>query len=139
LWKTGFTQEFYENLEPYPWASRLYALGKAAYDKVFFLTATPFTDADKVAAGKYRWLAKFTGDKRIALNTVLAPSKEKCLLASPDRVLVDDRAVCIEPWRMSGGLGVQWPESLDVGHEVTEQEINAAMALVERMGSRVIT
>lgn len=76
------------------------------YGTVKFLTAP--TGSAECFGGKAEWITNFpTGRGRWALmDLIICPSKDKYLLAEPDRILIDDRQSNIDDWIAAGGIGI---------------------------------
>jgi len=137
LWSvlTEDAYSIYSNLPVLDNAHYLYDFCLANFNEVFFLTATPFTAAGEVMRGKMTWLERFTGDKRIALKTIICPTEAKQYCAAPDRILVDDREKALKGWRAQGGIEVKWPEAVELGREVTEKDFSEAFRKLRRYAS----
>ncbi len=59
-------------------------------------------------SGKADWLVDFgMGDAGILRNLILCARSEKCLLAAPYKVLIDDHDHNIAEWQSAGGIGIQ--------------------------------
>lgn len=102
--------EFWENLDPYPWAHELYD-HCSRIGSVILLTSP--NRCPQCLAGKYAWMQKHFGEK--FSRFLIGPAKEMC--ARPDTVLIDDSesncasfinhngwAICFpQPWNRSEG------------------------------------
>lgn len=95
-------EDFWANLEPYPWAMNL-ARALGAIDQVIIATS-PSTHPGSYA-GKRQWLIK------MGLHEISSMfGKDKWLMASSGRVLIDDSEKNIEKWRDYGGIGILIPQ-----------------------------
>ena len=72
---------------------------------VRFLTApVPRPDGFE---GPAEWTQKFgNGNKFALLDIIVCRSKDKMLLARPDKILIDDRKENIDAWTRAGGIGI---------------------------------
>lgn len=95
-------EDFWSNLEPYPWARDL--VGELQeIDRVVISTSPSWSP--HCYSGKRKWLIKM-GLQR--LDSMFGSSKY--LMAQPGRILVDDAEHNIEPWRAAGGHAVIVPQ-----------------------------
>lgn len=96
---------------------------------VHFLTAAVFTTG--CYSGKAEWISRqFLPERgKWALgDLVICPGKYKHYLATPQRILVDDRQSNIDNWRAAGGIGV-----LHKGdYEETLKQVVKAVAALEK-------
>lgn len=95
--------EFWENLEPYPWAVEM--LERISKNFVVFIATAPpdcVEAAGACAVGKYRWLKKHTG---IDPGHVMIGAR-KHLLADPLKILIDDGAHNLVKFQEHGGLAI---------------------------------
>ncbi len=56
--------------------------------------------------GPAEWTQKFGGSKFALLDIIVCRSKDKMLLARPDKILIDDRQENIDAWIKQGGIGI---------------------------------
>lgn len=73
---------------------------------VKFLTG-PMMNPD-CHAGKGDWIMNFLPEREkfALMDLIICPSKDKCLLAKPNHLLVDDREEVVEAWRNAGGKAI---------------------------------
>ncbi len=59
-------------------------------------------------SGKARWVMNFVPERGKAIlgDLIICRSENKCLLARPNRILVDDSALNIKEWQAAGGIGI---------------------------------
>lgn len=107
-------EPFFESLELMPDAERLVTFSRENFEHVAVLTATGYTPKNG-GEQKIRWYAKHFPDLQAI---VVAKSPDKAAYATPDCILVDDRAKSIDPWVAAGGIGI-----LHVSIEKTIEEL----------------
>lgn len=99
-------EDFWVNLEPYPWCHELVTWMQKLGDVVI---ATSPSRCHTSYAGKRRWL----------VNNGLGhlPSMfgaHKHLMAAPGRVLIDDAEHNLKAWAQRGGIDVRFPQPWNV-------------------------
>lgn len=102
---------YWENLELFPWAKKLYNKLEELGDE-FAILSSPgkFTEiASQACDGKVLWLDKHFGNKE---NYIFTYSKYLC--ASENSILVDDSQHKIDPFIAAGGHGFLWPNPLSL-------------------------
>jgi hypothetical protein len=58
------------------------------------------------ASEKREWVSKHLGESYAKSAIFVTSGKEKAMYATPTSILVDDRAVAIDPWVAAGGIGI---------------------------------
>lgn len=96
-------EPFFESLDKMHDADHLVDFVRSTFGNVFILTACGFTPKD-AADQKRRWFERQYG-KDLIVKTV-TKSSDKAQFASPNSILIDDRAKSIDPWVAAGGVGV---------------------------------
>ena len=100
-------REFWEGIDPLPWAEELYNLAQN-YGEVAFLTS----------GGNFKRNSQFVADANagkvywVALNfpqSQLILAREKWLCASENSILIDDTKNKITKFIQYGGQGFHWP------------------------------
>lgn len=118
-------EEWWQNLEKFPWADRLYEELNKLSDDFSFLTSPSSNPV--CASGKIKWLQKHFGNKFKGFLI----GKNKHLCAGPNTILIDDDKKKVKKFREYGGHAYLWPHPLvlldgdkdpdDVIDEVIEQ------------------
>jgi len=104
--------DFWENLEPYPWAKDLVEyLGKRFKDDLVLCTSAGYLGGDhnyfaKAVAGKEKWILKHF--PQFATRTIICFRKE--YLASPYHLLIDDSEPTVRKFVNNNGIGVLFPQ-----------------------------
>jgi len=96
-------EDWWANLEEYPWARSFYNDCTAMADTYFVTSPSKHGSS---LAGKLTWMQKFTGADDFR-NFLVGPKKYLC--ARPDQVLVDDSDKHINQFRERGGFGILFP------------------------------
>ncbi len=99
------SEAWYANMPAFDGARDFYdALKTRATVKI--LTA-PITFPE-CFSGKAKWLMNFVPERKnwILKDLMIVASKEKYLMAQPNRVLIDDRLSNVEAWRKAGGIAI---------------------------------
>lgn len=105
-------EEFWVNLQPYPWFDELYRqLNRLGH--VVFCTSS--TRAPACLAGKLRWMQDRFGED--FQDYILTSHKDR--LAHPNAYLIDDFDQNIERFIQRGGIGVLFPRFWNSNHQVT--------------------
>lgn len=105
-------EDFWTNLEPYPWAKEL-TNELLALDRV--IIATSPSHSPNSYSGKRKWLIRM-GFSR--LQSMFGSSKQ--LMARPGRWLVDDAEHNISAWRDEGGRAVIVPQPWNFAAPVSD-------------------
>jgi len=95
---------FWRNLEPYPWAVSLIYLIKD-YDPKYKILTAP-SPHHSSWSGKYDWIEQYLGIGDVS-RIVMTSSKAD--LAKENRVLIDDNENNILDWNNEGGFGILFP------------------------------
>lgn len=107
FWKpiNDIGSEFWEALQPLPWAEKLVGLIEAiGWD--WYVVTSPSREPESYS-GKVRWLKNFFGKE---FDRII-PTKYKWLLAGEGRVLIDDREKnCVE-FEKVGGASILFPSA----------------------------
>ncbi|MBU6476207.1 MAG: hypothetical protein KGL10_02990 [Alphaproteobacteria bacterium] len=83
------------------------------YDAACALARTRFLSGPALNpecfSGKALWVMDFVPErgKSILGDLVICRSESKCLLAAPNRILIDDNDLNIAEWAAAGGIGIQ--------------------------------
>ena len=107
-------EEFWANIEEYPWAKELYEFS-ASMAETHFLS-TPSDDPHS-AAGKIKWLQKFTNDKHFKKYTLTNFKEES---ARWNRILIDDKEANIDAFSKAGGKTILFPRRWNRLKEMAE-------------------
>ena len=99
---------FWNAMTPYPWATQL-MLAARVFGDVSILSS-PSGDP-KCWSGKKSWRDAYFP------ATPLILCKEKELIATPDRLLIDDRDEGVDKWRDAGGQAILFPRLWNSNHE----------------------
>ncbi len=105
--------DFWENIPPYSWYEELVD-ALQSIDEVQILTSSPSTDAltkSNASTGKARWIGRYLLNKNLRINIV----HDKYLLASPGRVLIDDRERHCDLFREHEGKSVLFDQPWNNG------------------------
>ena len=104
-----YNHKIFEHLEYMPGAEELLRFVMRQGIKVEILTSTGHGEAkNEVRKQKAFWLREH-GLDHLKVNYV-EHAKEKSEYAKPDRILIDDRNKCIEPFREAGGIGIHYKD-----------------------------
>lgn len=98
-------EEWWANLEIFPWAKYLYNRLQHETNLIFFLSSP--SREPSCYSGKAKWLLKHFGKAEDFI-----PTKHKWLLANSHSLLIDDYQVKLDPFIEKGGYGFKWPSSL---------------------------
>ena len=99
-------QEWWTTIPAYKGAKKFYR-ELCRRGPVKFLTATPPASGFPSYSGKAAWVMKFCGGGTKGLkDLIISPRADKCLLAGPGRILIDDKAENIAEWNRAGGIGI---------------------------------
>lgn len=103
FWHTIAKQgsQWWERLEPYPWADTIITLAYAACDNVAILSDP--ANCNHSAAGKLAWVGRRYSRVPVVLT------REKYRLAQPGAVLIDDWARQCEAFEEEGGRAILFP------------------------------
>lgn len=112
LWATINRQgiDWWAHLEPLPWWRDLLAIVEAAEVETSILTAPG--RCDHALTGKGRWLNQHLPTYRGRLHM----TKEKHLLAGPDRLLIDDSDENCRRFIEAGGAAIVYPQPWNSAH-----------------------
>lgn len=105
-------EAFWENLDPYPWASDL--VERLCNMDLVTISTSP-SRSPYSYSGKRRWLQKHGFDR---IDSMFGKSKH--LLASTGRVLIDDGEHNTTKWEAAGGVAVLVPQPWNNGDPVDE-------------------
>jgi len=97
--------DFWANLEPFPWADRLWKTLNELGD-VCILSSTSHIPA--AGMGKMQWIKKHLNTK----NFLLGPAKKFC--ARKGSILVDDTKHRVQEFIDHGGEGFHWPSQFAI-------------------------
>lgn len=100
--------DFWENLEPFPWMQRLFDELNKRTDNFCFLTS-PSRDP-YCASGKIKWMQKYFGEE--FQDYLIGKHKQMC--ATPNSILIDDSEDKIKNFEEAGGHGFLWPHALRI-------------------------
>jgi 5'(3')-deoxyribonucleotidase len=118
--------EFWENLEPYPWAIDLYKELKQMGD----VTICTSPNADEACIiGKYRWGQKYLGLKT---NDFMVGSK-KFLMANKQNTLIDDYIENVNKFRVAGGGALLFKQPWNSGYISYDWQ-----GIIQTIGSQII-
>lgn len=106
FWRIIRGEDFWKNLEVYPWTNQLIKTIEKHADNWVFLSK-PSRDAG-CWSGKYKWAQKHFGEDKLWLA-----SNNKELAAGPNKILIDDKLENCEKWSNAGGWSYFWPEITD--------------------------
>lgn len=96
-------EQFWTEMEPYPWFHELYNR-LSEHGKVYFLTSP--SQCPSSLSGKLKWLqSQFD---RSFKDYIITPNKE--LLANENSILIDDFPKNIEDFINAGGNGILFPQ-----------------------------
>ena len=103
FWKPLVGQQFWADMEPYPWASELLA----ALREIAPVTICTAPSIDYHCCGaKREWLHQHFGIK--SSDVVLA--NKKWLLAAPNHLLIDDSDRKVKQFKNAGGRAIIFPQ-----------------------------
>jgi 5'(3')-deoxyribonucleotidase len=123
---------YWENLDIFPWAKKLYkSLEELGDDFSILSSPGKFTEIASLACdGKVLWLDKHFDNKK---NYIFAYNKSIC--ASENTILVDDSQHKIDPFVEEGGHGFLWPNPLSLidGDKDVDDTIDELVDYIERM------
>lgn len=114
VWKAidSAGEQWWANLEEYPWSRRLYG-DCTKYGDTYFVTSP--SQHPSSLSGKLLWMQRFTGDPKFR-NYMVGPKKYLC--ARHDQVLVDDSDKNINEFRRRGGFGILFPRPSNSNHSI---------------------
>ena len=95
---------WWKGIPAYDGARDFYDAVKTDKRPVRFLTG-PLPRPDGFE-GPAEWTRNFGGSKFALLDIIICRSKDKMLLARPDKILIDDRRENIDAWKKAGGIGI---------------------------------
>jgi len=104
------TAEFWESLDPLPWARMLVSRLRLNYS-IYLASSAGRPDRgldsyfSRACAGKGSWVSGHFPELRDGLLIV----QDKRVLAGPQTVLIDDRESVVAPFREAGGRAVLFP------------------------------
>lgn len=127
FWKNIETtgEEFWSNMEPYPWFLDLYKkLNEIG--KVHFLSSPSM--APNSLSGKLKWLQKYFG--RDFRDYIITPNKE--LLAHKNAYLIDDYPRNVEKFKESGGNGILFPQYWNT-KEIINDKIEYVLSIIKNI------
>lgn len=105
--------DFWESLQPYPWLHEVLSLARHA-GPVKLLTSP--SKSPLCYYGKRAWC-----DRHIPKDIELIICKSKHLMATPQRLLIDDGDHNVKPWVDKGGKAVlfpqPWNDAYDLRHD----------------------
>lgn len=110
-------EEFWLNLEPYPWINWLIDNVQCHAGKMLFWTSPILSP--HCHSAKARWFAKRFGES--SLNLLIIGS-HKHLAAKRDVVLIDDSDDNIAKFRKHGGLAITFPQPWNANREVATSD-----------------
>jgi len=116
FWSNLDSKDFWANLTKLPWADALVEFGLSNFEQVRIITHPVETPA--CYAGKRASASQHFGD----LDLILC--REKWLMASEDRVLVDDKEENVQLWRESSGPAVLFPRVWNSLYRYAEDPID---------------
>jgi 5'(3')-deoxyribonucleotidase len=109
--------DFWANMPEYSWSHRLWDMCNK-YGDTYILSSPRAESADTCAAGKIRWLQKFTGDKKFR-KFILTNAKFAC--AKPGSVLIDDWNKQCLSFTEAGGRAILFPQRWN-GFAMSDEE-----------------
>ena len=98
---TAEGQDFWESLEPYPWAKKLYDTMQK-HGEVYILTSPGV--CTHAPSGKMVWIENNFGDIE---KLIICKDKYRC--ATKNSILIDDSHKKIDAFRDAGGHAFLWP------------------------------
>ena len=109
-------KEFWANLGWMHDGNSIYELiiQKFGLDNVFLLTGTDVDPVDQVIAGKMKWIED--GPTELIDHVIFAKCPKGCI-ASPDKILIDDKEKNVVDWNINDGKGFLIPRHWNVGYE----------------------
>lgn len=128
--------EFWEALDPLPWADELIELVES-WDVPWYVVTAP-SDCPTSYNGKVRWLKARFGSRFDRF--IISPHKE--LLAQPGRVLIDDREENVHKFtvgsdgRPTGGAGIIFPSRGNSLHKYADDPLRLLTRRVETVLQR---
>lgn len=99
---TACGPEWWSSMPDTPWAGDLVD-AVSAWDADWEMASHPW-NADS-ASGKWEWALKRYPDRNLHLSV------DKCSLAAPGRLLIDDHEDHVNKWRDAGGEAILFPAS----------------------------
>lgn len=102
--KIDETEDFWESIEPYPWAKALVRKCYAYTDEVGILTSPSLNP--KSTVGKVEWVRKHF--PKLLSNLVIVINK--IIVWSPNMILIDDNEFTIRRWRGLNGKCILFPQ-----------------------------
>lgn len=123
FWEIINGEDFWENLEIYPWTKKIIEIVENNSDNWMFLSK-PSRDAGSWS-GKYKWVQKHFGEGKLWL---VADHKEYA--ANSTNILIDDKKENCEKWASFGGFSYHWSEVTD---DFNPNEINKRLTEIENL------
>jgi len=105
-------RRWWEDLPPYPWASRLVEACGAVGD--VYVATSPPRDCPAAGSGKLAWIRRYLPEVYAARRYFVGTNK--WLLAGPDRVLVDDDIRKYRAFTAAGGQAALFPRPWNMQH-----------------------
>ena len=125
FWWPIDTAEFWENLQPYPWARELVDCVKSFGE---FTVATSPGRSPEGHAGKVRWMRRFFGN---SFKDYMI-GKQKWLMAAPGNVLIDDSDDNVNKFAEHNGTAILFPQRWNsLSHVKTDKVDYIRQALSE--------
>lgn len=94
--------EFFARMQPMKDAMRLWQFLAKFYPTILSATG----ELKGAEADKRRWVVSHLGAAASKSALFVKDSKDKARYATPDSILIDDRAKSIDPWVAAGGIGI---------------------------------
>jgi len=110
-------EDFWDNLEPYPWALDLYEVALRFGDVC--LLSSPSQDPSSWA-GRVRWIQKHFGKKGYFENFLLGNPKGFC--ASPNSILIDDKNANVRDFVDAHGHAILFPQIWNDNYHLPESD-----------------
>jgi len=107
-------EDFWTNLEMFPWALNLITSLKKETNNFAFLTSP--SNNPLCASGKIKWMKKYFGPK--FKDFIITPKKYLC--ASKNSILIDDPPKQINKFKLFKGHIFSWPNQ----YKLLDKEIN---------------
>lgn len=111
FWRKFDTEDFWANLDWMPDGREILKLVESAFSTIQILTKP--TRNPQCSSGKLRWIQKHI--PKYSRNVFIGP--KKWLVASENKVLIDDHDKNINNFRLSGGIGILVPRVWNSAYE----------------------
>ena len=128
MWASTKFPAWWENLDPYPWASRLVSCLRGVGDVIF---CTSPSLCDSCPSQKVAWLRSHELMHERKNDYQIGPRKE--LNAKSGAILIDDSDDNIRKYRDAGGTAILFPQPWNERSHVKQDKVFYIVSLLDRL------